>query len=159
MTKKKKILFVCLGNICRSPLAEEVFRVYVDKKGKSDEFEIDSAGISGYHQGEKADPRMILHARKRNYELRSRSRKFSASDFENFDYIVAMDDSNVSALKDMAMLSSEVDKIHKLSDFHPNSNIDHVPDPYYGGTEGFDRVIDIVEDSIPYLYDKIMLVL
>ena len=157
MRKKKKILFVCLGNICRSPLAEELFRVYVEKKAMGEDFEIDSAGISGYHQGEKADPRMIFHASKRGYNLRGRSRKFTINDFEKFDFIVAMDDANVSSLQALAMLSEDKEKIYKLSDFHPDPYVDHVPDPYYGGAEGFDRVIDIVEEAIPSLYDKIML--
>lgn len=152
MKNKVSVLFVCLGNICRSPLAEEVFRSYVASMGDGDYFVIDSAGTSGYHDGEMPDDRMIRHAKKRGYTLTSRSRRVTFNDFDNFDYIIAMDDSNVSNLKNMATTIEEVRKIRKMTSFCDDIDTDYIPDPYFGGSEGFDYVIDLVEKIVPYLY-------
>lgn len=155
MKVKISVLFVCLGNICRSPLAEEVFRRHVESMGDSDLFNIDSAGTSGYHDGELPDRRMIDNARKRGYELTHRSRRVMYKDFEDFDYIIAMDDSNVDNLKKMAATLDEVRKISKITSFCSTLSIDYIPDPYFGGSEGFNYVIDLVEEIVPYLYRHI----
>ncbi len=145
---KKKILFVCLGNICRSPSAEAVFKGLVQGKGVQDQFLIDSAGTYGYHEGEPADRRMQSHAVKRGYNLTSISRSFdSGSDWDRFDFIIAMDDSNLRDLKDMARNSDDLKKLYKMTDFSTKFNYSEVPDPYYGGDQGFELVLDLLEDA------------
>lgn len=145
---KIKILFVCLGNICRSPSAEAVFKDIVKTKGQSGEFYIDSAGTYAYHEGEMADRRMQQHAIKRGYNLTSISRPFDPySDWDRFDYIVAMDNSNFNDLKAMARNESDLKKLHNMTNFSSRFSYDHVPDPYYGGYEGFELVLDILEDA------------
>ena len=154
--EKKKILFVCLGNICRSPSAEAVFTGIVKKNGTANGFEIDSAGISGWHAGEPADRRMQSHAVKRGYNLSSISRKFDPhADFDHFDMIIGMDDSNVQSLKQMARSASDLSKICKMTDFSREFNYDEIPDPYYGGSDGFELVLDLLEDACEGLLDKI----
>jgi len=146
--EKKKILFVCLGNICRSPSAEAVFTGIVKKKGESNDFEIDSAGTSGWHAGEPADRRMQSHAIRRGYNLTSISRKFDPhADFDRFDMIVGMDDSNMEDLKRMARNAHDLKKLYKMTDFSRNFGYDEVPDPYYGGSDGFELVLDLLEDA------------
>lgn len=145
---KIKILFVCLGNICRSPSAEAVFKDIVKTKGLAKDFEIDSAGTYAYHEGEMADRRMQQHAIKRGYNLTSISRPFDPNrDWDKFDYVVAMDNSNFSDLKAMARNEADLKKLHKMTNFSSRFNYDHVPDPYYGGYEGFELVLDILEDA------------
>lgn len=145
---KIKVLFVCLGNICRSPSAEAVFKDIVKTKGLAGEFDIDSAGTYAYHEGEMADRRMQQHAIKRGYNLTSISRPFDPySDWDKFDYIVAMDNSNFNDLKAMSRNESDLKKLHKMTNFSSRFNYDHVPDPYYGGYEGFELVLDILEDA------------
>lgn len=143
-----KILFVCLGNICRSSAAEEVMRHVVRKAGLESEFVLDSAGISNYHQGEPSDPRMRLHAARRGYEITHLSRPVTYQDFFDFDMIIGMDESNLDALHDRAPGIEEERKLYRMTDFcrnHPD--VDHVPDPYYGGDQGFERVLDLLEDG------------
>ncbi len=145
---KKKILFVCLGNICRSPSAEAVFNRIVSDKGAQDQFEIDSAGTYGYHQGEPADSRMQSHAVKRGYNLTSISRPFNPKiDWDKFDYIVAMDNSNLRDLTLIARNPVDLKKLFKITDFTKNFNYHEVPDPYYGGDNGFEIVLDLLEDA------------
>lgn len=110
-----------------------------------DVFEIDSAGTSGYHEGEPADQRMQAHARRRGYVLTSRSRPLSYDDFFTFDYIIGMDEQNRRDILALAPTSEHATKVSLLTDWHPEPNIDHVPDPYYGGAEGFEQVLDLVE--------------
>lgn len=153
--EKKKILFVCLGNICRSPAAEGVFRQLVKERGLEYAFEIDSAGTAGYHAGEPADRRMQQHARRRGYNLTSISRKFNpAVDFDKFNLVVAMDNENVSNLKRMARSPEDVVKISKMTDFSKTRNYTEIPDPYYGGDDGFELVLDLLEDSCGGLLEK-----
>ena len=154
--EKKKILFVCLGNICRSPAAEGVFRQLVKERGLEYAFEIDSAGTAGYHAGEPADRRMQQHARKRGINLTSISRKFNpAVDFDKFDWVVAMDNENVSNLKRMARSPEDVAKISKMTDFSKTGNYTEIPDPYYGGSDGFELVLDLLEDACEGLLEKL----
>jgi len=154
--ENKKILFVCLGNICRSPSAEAVFTGIVKNEGLAKHFKIDSAGTSGWHAGESADRRMQSHAIKRGYNLTSLSRKFDPhSDFDYFDMIIGMDDSNIQNLKQMARNASDLDKIFKMTNFAQSFNYDEVPDPYYGGSEGFELVLDLLEDSCKGLLEQI----
>ena len=154
--EKKKILFVCLGNICRSPSAEAVFTGMVVKAGLSEYFEIDSAGTSGWHAGERADRRMQGHAVKRGYNLTSLSRKFDPNtDFNHFDMIIGMDNENIQALQSMTRNADDRAKIHKMTDFSREWNYTIIPDPYYGGDDGFELVLDLLEDSCKGLLDKL----
>lgn len=157
MSKKKiKVLFVCLGNICRSPSAEGVFLHYLEAQGLSDRFEVDSAGTSAHHQGERADSRMRAHAARRGYDLLSRSRPVAYDDFLHYDYIVGMDESNIRMLIDRAPTDEAMRKISLLTDWIPNSRLDHVPDPYYGGAEGFELVLDLIESACPHLVSRML---
>ena len=144
---KKKVLFVCLGNICRSPTGEGVFSGLVKDKGLESKYHIDSAGTNGYHNGEQADQRMQKHASIRGLSLDSISRQVTEEDFEVFDIIIAMDDSNVKDLKEFNPSGKEHYKIRKMTDFAQEMDFKIVPDPYFGGGEGFELVLDIVEDS------------
>jgi len=153
---KTKILFVCMGNICRSPSAEAVFTGIVKKEGLSGKFEIDSAGTIGYHAGERADRRMQSHAIKRGYNLTSISRQFNPNtDFDHFDLIIGMDDQNMHNLRNMARNGADLDKLHKMTDFSNEWNYDEVPDPYYGGDEGFELVLDLLEDACEGLLEEV----
>ncbi|PKP53940.1 MAG: phosphotyrosine protein phosphatase [Bacteroidetes bacterium HGW-Bacteroidetes-1] len=140
-----RILFVCLGNICRSPTAEAIFKLLAAKNQLN--VEVDSAGTSAWHQGEMADHRMRSTAAKRGYKITSLSRQFQRNDFDNFDMIIAMDDQNYHDLKDKAHTKEEENKIFKMKDFFMKLKSDHIPDPYYGGAEGFNYVVDLLEDA------------
>lgn len=144
---KYKILFVCLGNICRSPSAEAVMRKLVEEAGMENRIEIDSAGITGYHEGDRADSRMRAHAARRGYSLDSISRPVRPWDFSDFDLIIGMDNQNITDLKRMAPDLEAVAKIRRMTDFSRNKLYDHVPDPYYSGAEGFELVLDLLEDA------------
>ena len=148
--KKISVLFVCLGNICRSPAAEAIFIDLIDKQGLTDCFKVDSAGTGSWHIGKKADIRMRIAAEKRKVNISSRARQISSQDFENFDYILTMDNSNfnnVNDLKDKKALS-DFALIKKIQDFSSVFNEEEVPDPYFGGDQGFNYVLDILEDSV-----------
>lgn len=153
MRKKIKVLFVCLGNICRSPSAEAVLKNFVGKKGEDSLFEIDSAGTSAWHAGEKTDARMRQHARKRGIDITSISRQFKVEDFDRFDFIVAMDHENMDNLKKLARNQDDLDKLYMMTSFSQKFNYDHVPDPYYGGDDGFELVLDMLEDAGEGLYN------
>ncbi len=151
---KTKILFVCLGNICRSPSAEAVFQGLVNYKGVQANFEIDSAGTYGYHEGEPADRRMQSHAVKRGFNLTSISRPFDANtDWDRFDYILAMDDSNLRNLRAMGRNKDDLKKLYKMTDFAKNFSHTEIPDPYYGGEQGFELVLDLLEDAGEGFYE------
>ena len=156
---EKKLLFVCLGNICRSPAAEAVMAGKLKIAGKDKLVICDSAGILGYHSGEKADLRMRKHALRRGYDVTSISRQVrSGSDFDHFDMIIGMDDQNIRDLNLLARSSSDLKKIYRMTDFSSQTKYDHIPDPYYGGAEGFDLVLDLLEDAcnglLEYLKNK-----
>lgn len=148
------ILFVCLGNICRSPAAEGVMESMIADAGRSGAYRLDSAGLYGGHAGEMPDRRMQIHARGRGYSLMHRSRPVRESDFDNFDLIVAMDASNRQRLLNLAPTPEAQDKIVMMTDFCRHHNgADHVPDPYYEGAEGFELVLDLLEDACAGLLD------
>lgn len=152
----KQVLFVCLGNICRSPSAEAVFNSVLKKNELEYEISCDSAGTAAYHEGEPADYRMKQFARKRGYELTSISRPFNPKlDFDRFDYIIGMDRMNVRDLKSMARSESDKEKVSLMTDYCFDSKYDSVPDPYYGGDSGFELVLDILEDACNGLLKRI----
>ena len=156
-TGKYGVLFVCLGNICRSPAAQAVLQRLVDERGLAECFHIDSAGTGGYHIGDLPDRRMRVHARPRGYELTHRARRVSGSDFEDFDLIVGMDAANVDDLCRMAMTLEQQDKVVMMGDYiRRYPHYDYVPDPYYEGSEGFELVLDLLEDSCDNLLNQII---
>ena len=146
-----KLLMVCLGNICRSPAAEGVMKKVIKNHGASNRYVVDSAGTAGYHEGEKADSRMRKVGTSRGYTFDSISRQVRMSDFEKFDYIFAMDDSNYRNLMYDCPKQYQY-KIHKMVEFCQKVSASEVPDPYYGGEKGFHRVIDILEDACENLF-------
>jgi len=150
-----RVLFVCLGNICRSPTAEGVFKHLVAQKGLSEKIYIDSAGTSGHHDGEMSDSRMMKHALKRGIALTSLSRKFIVKDFDNFDYIIVMDESNQKNVERLARNEEDKLKVSKMTDYCSHQNFQEVPDPYYGGAEGFETVLDLIFDASNGLLEKI----
>ena len=154
---KKRVLFVCLGNICRSPAAEGIFRRIVENDGKEDNWVIDSAGIGSWHTGQLPDTRMRVHARRRGLELTHHARQVKPADFEDFDLIIGMDSSNVSDLRNLAPTPEDEKKIHAMAEWMGGvaSRYDHIPDPYYEGAEGFELVLDLLEDSLEKLYDDL----
>ncbi len=155
INKRVKVLFVCLGNICRSPAAEGIFKRMIERANLQDEIFVDSAGTSGWHENELPDDRMIHHGNLRGYSFDSRSRKFTHRDFSDFDYIIVMDDSNYQNVSKMAKNEIEKSKIYKMADFLKNYSHDFIPDPYYGDSSGFELVIDLLEDSCEKLLNEI----
>ena len=154
--KKYKILFVCLGNICRSAAAEGVMKSLVEKAGVSDRFEIDSAGIIDYHEGELPDARMRSHARRRGYELVHRSRPVRPEDFDYFDLIIGMDSQNLADLRRRAPSAEAEQKIARMTDYCVRyAQADSVADPYYGGAEGFEYALDLLEDACAGLLERL----
>ena len=153
---KKKILFVCLGNICRSPAAEAVMTKILESNNLANSVEVDSAGTIDYHEGEPADARMRVYAEKRNYKLTSVARKFNPdTDFEKFDYIITMDDNNFEEIEALDLDNKFIKKIFRMADFSKNYDVTEVPDPYSGGREGFENVLDILEDAAAGLIEKL----
>ncbi len=143
--KRRGVLFVCTGNICRSPTAEGVFRALVEREGVADRFLIDSAGTHGYHIGDAPDPRAVAHAARRGYDLSNlRARKVTAADFERFDLILACDNGHHGLLRRLADKAHH-GRIAMFLDYAPELGFTEIPDPYYGGPEGFEHVLDIVE--------------
>jgi protein-tyrosine phosphatase len=153
--KEYNVLFVCLGNICRSPAAEGIFKDMVKKRGLYNRISVDSAGTAGYHQGELPDPRMRSHGARRGYKFDSLSRKFRNSDFYDFDVIITMDDSNYHNVLNLSPNLESDKKVYKMVDFLQRLNADHIPDPYYSGASGFELVLDLLEDACEGLLDKI----
>ena len=140
-----KILFVCLGNICRSPTAEAVFRVVAAREAPELMIEVDSAGTAGYHIGEPPDIRTIKAASLRGYDMSLlRARVMEPRDFEHFDLILAMDRHNLATLRHAAPIHTR-DRVRLFLEFAPDSPFTEVPDPYYGGPNGFEEVLDLIE--------------
>lgn len=151
----KRVLFVCTGNICRSPTAEGVARAMVERLGLTEEFLFDSAGLAGYHVGDPPDPRAIERARLRGYELSSlRARRVTRQDFERFDLILAMDRDHFHDLREMCPPErwASVQMFLGGSDRFPDVD---VPDPYYGTARDFDVVLDLCEDRMPRLLSEL----
>ena len=143
-TRRKRILFVCLGNICRSPTAQGVFLAEAARAGLADRFEVDSAGTGGWHVGEPPDPRAIEAAAERGIDLsRQRARQIKSRDFNEFDLILAMDRSNFNELTRRAPRSSSA-RIAMITDFAPEAGAKEIGDPYYGGPDGFAQVLDLL---------------
>lgn len=153
---KQRILFVCLGNICRSPAAEAMLRMLVRREGLEDMVEIDSAGTYGGHSGERSDPRMRRAAEARGIEMTHRARQVKEEDFERFDRVIAMDDNNYEALFRLAPDRQAQQKIYRFREFlrrHPDWS--YIPDPYYEGHEGFELVLDLLEDGCATLLEEL----
>lgn len=153
---KQRILFVCLGNICRSPAAEAVMNARIAARGLQDAVETDSAGTYGGHSGDKADPRMRAAASQRGYTLTHRARRITEEDFDLFDMIVVMDDMNYESVSRLAPDREHLNRVYRFVEFcchHPQWS--YVPDPYYEGREDFELVLDLLEDGCDGLLDTI----
>ena len=151
---KQRILFVCLGNICRSPAAEAMLRMLVERNGIGDRVVVDSAGTYGGHSGERSDARMRRAAEARGIEITHRARQVREADFDNFDMIIAMDDNNYEALFRLAPNRAAQQKIYRFREFlRHNPNWSYIPDPYYEGHEGFELVLDLLEDGCSTLIE------
>ncbi|KAL3653585.1 hypothetical protein CASFOL_003266 [Castilleja foliolosa] len=162
--KPFSVLFVCLGNICRSPAAEGVFRHLVSKQNLDSKFFIDSAGTIGYHEGNQADPRMRATSKKRGFEITSISRPIKPSDFKDFDLILAMDKQNREDIleayerwRHREPLPADADKkVRLMCSYCKKHDETEVPDPYYGGAQGFEKVLDLLEDACASLLESIV---
>lgn len=156
LSEVTRICFVCLGNIVRSPLGENMFRHLTQQSGVEERYEVDSAGTGNWHVGEAPDRRMRQVAAKRGFKYDGRARQFRQSDFDKFDLIIAMDAENRANLRRLARSADDEAKIHLMREFDsqgsPNAP---VPDPYYGGIDGFEKVYDIVERSCQGLLDAL----
>ena len=148
------VLFVCLGNICRSPTAEGVMRKLIADSGLEGEVRVDSAGTIGYHAGGAADARMSGAASRRGYRLDSISRQIAREDFDNFDLIVAMDGENYNDIRSLA--PGAPGQVRLFSEFLPPGSPREVPDPYYGGPRGFDVVLDLIEQGCPAILEELV---
>lgn len=145
---RQRILFICLGNICRSPAAEGIFQHFVDERGLTDQFVIDSAAIGPWHIGDLPDPRMRRCGACHGYHFNSRARQFSSDDFDRFDLIIGMDLENLRAIRAKARSKEDEQKIRLMADYlrhHPNHPT--IPDPYYGSDRDFELVIELLEDA------------
>lgn len=153
-----KLLFVCMGNICRSPMAEGAFQARVDAAGLGDVISCDSAGTIGYHAGNPPDSRGRASAMARGIDIsHQRSRKVRAADFDEFDYILAMDHANYRDLMDLASTAQNARaQLAMFLDFAPHLNTAEVPDPYYGGDDGFEHVLDLVDAASDGLLAHVM---
>ena len=154
----KKILFVCLGNICRSPAAEGIFKQKIKDRDLENLFVVDSAGTGGWHVGNLADRRMREAALSRGIELTSRSRKIDDNDLHEFDHILVMDKDNLNAVKSLIKDHTYPinSKIKLILSYSKKSQLDEVPDPYYGGQNGFERVLDLLDEAIDELIDSLI---
>ena len=150
------VLFVCMGNICRSPTAEGVFRKLVEERAAHLRIRIDSAGTHDYHVGEAPDPRSVAAAARRGVDLgHLRARMVEEADFERFDFVVAMDRLNREVLLDRSPEPYR-ERVRLMMEFAPSLAVEDVPDPYYGGPVGFERVLDLVEEAARGLLDEVM---
>lgn len=152
---KKKILFVCLGNICRSPTAEGVFRTLAERRGLSERLVIDSAGTGSWHTGEPPDPRMREAASEFGFALSGSAREIRDQDFDTFDLVLAMDDDNLKMLRERMGPGPRTAQVKKFRDFDPEAPGADVPDPYYGETQSFVDVVRIAERTAHALLDHL----
>ena len=155
---KISVLFVCLGNICRSPAAEAIFQSLINDKGLGNQVIVDSAGTGSWHVGKKADSRMRFAAKQRNINIISNARQIREDDFLKFKYILVMDNSNFNNVLDFKnrVKGSDFARILKIQDFSSVFAEKEVPDPYFGGDAGFDHVLDILEDSVSCFLEDII---
>jgi protein-tyrosine phosphatase len=142
-----RVLFVCLGNICRSPAAEIIFRHLAHQSGRAENFKIDSAGTLGIHRGAPPDPRMAAALARRGYTIRGRSRPITVEDLNHFTLIVTMDETNLADVLRLDSSGKQRSKIRPLVEFCRSHHAPRVPDPYYGGERGFEHVIELLEDG------------
>lgn len=157
---KVKVLFVCLGNICRSPAAETMMNEVISEHHDQARWQTDSCGIGRWHVGQLADPRMRAHARRRGLEITHVCRQVCTDDFFNFDIIVGMDSQNLYDLRELAPDVDSQKKIVGMAEFLSDSDrFDHIPDPYYDGAQGFETVLDLLAESTLNLYDTVSAVL
>ena len=147
-----RILFVCMGNICRSPLAEGVFRHLLRQRGLEDKYAVDSAGTGGWHAGEPADQRMQATAARYGVALESRARQISKTDFDQFDLILCADAEN---RENVLRLGGSPERVRLLLEFDSQAPVREVPDPYYGGQDGFDQVYELVRQACEGLLDRL----
>ncbi len=153
---KHTVLFICLGNICRSPAAEGIMKSLVEKEGMSDDFFIDSAAIGSWHIGQLPDSRMRKCGAEHGYRFDSHARQFQKSDFQHFDLIVVMDNENYRAITSMASSQADKDKVVRIADYLTHHReYTTVPDPYYGDYSDFELVIELLEDACQGLLDSI----
>jgi len=153
-----RVLFVCLGNICRSPAAEGVFLHLLGREGLDDAFVVDSAGTGGWHVGKPPDPRMQAAARRRGIHLPSRARQIELDDLLTFDHILTMDDENLAAVRALARRTAGATSSARIAPLGSHCRrlaFREVPDPYYGGEEGFERVLDLLEDACTGLLEDL----
>jgi protein-tyrosine phosphatase len=148
--EKVRVLFVCLGNICRSPLAEAIFRDKVNKAGLSEMIEADSCGTSNYHIGGSPDPRTIANARLNGVSIDHCGRQLTSEDLLNFDYVLAMDNSNLKNIMKLPRAIEFIDKISLMREYDPLAKGAEVPDPYFGGEEGFQDVFVMLDRTMDY---------
>lgn len=153
---KTRILFVCLGNICRSPLAEALFRQKAEEAGVAHLFEIDSAGTSSQHRGELADHRTRTNARSHGIEITHRSRPFVHDDFENYDIILTMDEQNLNHVNRMSKTEEHLLKVSLLLDMAEGVDLREVPDPWYGGEQGFEEVYQLLDHAAGLLLGSLL---
>lgn len=146
--RKVKVLFVCLGNICRSPLAEAIFKHKIRERGLDHLVEADSCGTSNYHIGDQPDARTIANAKKNGVAIDHCGRQLCAEDFQRFDYILAMDKSNYNNILRLPDSSQYASKVKMMREFDPLTGGGEVPDPYYGGEQGFQEVFDILNRTM-----------
>ncbi len=155
MSEPFRVLFVCMGNICRSPAAEIVFRKLVDDAGLNDRIEIDSAGTIGHHAGNPPDSRMAATLQARGYKIEGRARRIAAADLQRFDLILVADEENLSDVRELDATGQHAAKIRLLVEFCLHHRAPRVPDPYYGGQRGFEEVANLVEDACTGLLESI----
>ncbi|NEQ97174.1 MAG: low molecular weight phosphotyrosine protein phosphatase [Cyanothece sp. SIO2G6] len=156
VTKPYKLLFVCLGNICRSPSAEGIMNHLLQQRQLTDQIECDSAGTSSYHIGSSPDGRMTAAAKRQGIRLAGRSRQFVVDDFEQFDRILAMDKSNYQDILQLDCHEKFSDRVYLMCNFCRHHSDDEVPDPYYGGEAGFNYVIELLQDACEGLLEDVL---